>query len=278
MFGKLLKNDLKAQFHSVNVFFFVVAVLSVTFTLISVISDEPVKKVLSALACFVGTLFAFVFLIFAVAGLYSKTMFGRAGYLTLSLPVKTSKLVWSKTVSGLIWIELSFGIFLLSTVFLWKTLVDILGEDAANTADDLLVLFGAPSVKTIVLYLFYYILELAILSLALVQSIYFGITISHVSPFSRLGRFGSIIFIFVTLYLVSELSSKFGQIFPAGMCIATDEIVFTSDIYKTISSLKQNSAMVYLPVNFSAPALQLVLSLLLNIPTAYLVKNEVNVQ
>lgn len=277
MFGKLLKNDLKAQWHSVDSIFFIVGILAAVLALVNIFAKEQETKVFVGIGAFFVTLFIFVFIIFTVGGMFSKTMFGKAGYLTLTLPVKTSSLIWSKTVSGLVWVAACFGVFLLSTVFLYKTFIDTLGTDAATAADSLLILFGGPSLKTIVLYLAYFAVELIIISFALVQCIYFGITLSSVAPFSKLGKFGKILFIVISIYLVNELSTRLGNLLPIGMCIATDEIIFTSNVIDTINSL-HNSAGVYLPVSFTGPAFKLIFAILLNIPTTYLVKNEVNVQ
>ena len=59
----------------------------------------------------------------------------------------------SKTISGLIWVYVAFGLFIASFVLLAKNTVDLMGEEAVEAADSILELFGAPSLKTIFLYL-----------------------------------------------------------------------------------------------------------------------------
>ena len=107
MFGKLLKNDLKAQWHFVSTIYlcaFIVAAVAEGFALFS--KKDMVVVLCSFLVILILAFTSLVTLI-TVAVMFSNTLFGRAGYLTLSLPVKTGALVRSKTLSGLIWIFVS---------------------------------------------------------------------------------------------------------------------------------------------------------------------------
>ncbi len=276
MFGKLLKNDLKAQFHSVYVMFFIIVCSFVGLEAVSLFSKKETTVLLTGIcACFV-MLFAYVFVIISVAKIYSSTLFSKTGYLTLTLPVKTSKLIWSKTISGLIWVYVAFGLFIASFVLLAKNTVDLMGEEAVEAADSILELFGAPSLKTIFLYGISISIALAVSSLLIVQCLYFGITLSNVTPFSRLGKLGAVIFTVVCFFLIQKFSESIGGILPAGMVLTPDSAILTSDTVKTLSSV--NPDISPLVVNFVSPAIRLVAACLLSFPISYLVKNEVNVQ
>ena len=103
MFGKLLKNDLKAQWYSVAPIFLCIFVIAAVSEIFVLVSKNNVVSTLGGLLVSLVLLFACFVIIIAVAMMFSKTVFGRAGYLTLTLPVKTRSLIWSKTLSGLIW-------------------------------------------------------------------------------------------------------------------------------------------------------------------------------
>ena len=95
MFGKLLKNDLKAQWHFVSTIYlcaFIVAAVAEGFALFS--KKDMVVVLCSFLVILILAFTSLVTLI-TVAVMFSNTLFGRAGYLTLSLPVKTGALVRS---------------------------------------------------------------------------------------------------------------------------------------------------------------------------------------
>ena len=99
MFGKLLKNDLKAQWSSVSSIFLIILIASVVAEIAIAVSKSAVVTLLGGLLVSVLMLFACFVIVITVAMMFSKTLFGRAGYLTLTLPVKTNKLVWSKSLS-----------------------------------------------------------------------------------------------------------------------------------------------------------------------------------
>lgn len=274
MFGKLLKNDLKAQWHSMSAIFFAIIVIAIAGEMLALFSNSQMGKVLGGLAVIAVLLFACVFILVAVGMMYNKTMYGRAGYLTLTLPVKTNRLIWAKTVSGLIWVYLVYFLFL-GSCFLWLHQVkEIMGEDTLENAETILSLFGVPSFKMIAVVCIFFAISLAITALLIVQSIFLGTTLSNVKPFSKLGIIGTIIFTFVIFYCIQTISNGISQILPAGMIISPEIITFTTDTASSAAALS-NSAI---KLNFAGPVFRLVAGILLSIPTTYLTKSAVNIK
>lgn len=274
MFGKLLKNDLKAQYHSMSAIFFAIVIIAVGGEFVALFAKSDLGKIFGGVAVMAALLFACVFILIAVAMMYNKTMFGRAGYLTLTLPVKTGKLIWSKTISALIWTYLAYFLFL-GSCFLWFGQVkDIMGEEALQSTELLLSLFGAPSFEMLSVVLIFFAVSLAISALMIVQSIFLGITLSNVKPFSKLGIIGIIIFSFSIFYCLQALSNGFSAILPVGMVISPDIVTFTSDTAKTAAELGKG----VITINFSGPVFRLIAGIVLNIPVTYLTKNAVNIK
>lgn len=274
MFGKLLKNELKAQWHSMSAIFFAIIVIAVSGEMLALFSSSQMGKVLGGLAVVAVLFFACIFILIAVGMMYSKTMYGRAGYLTLTLPVKTNKLIWSKTISGLVWIYLVYFLFLASC-FLWFSQVkDLMGEEALQSAETILTLFGAPSFKMIAVVCIFFAVSLAITALMVVQSIFLGITLSNVKPFSRLGLIGTIIFAFACFYCLQSISNLISEALPMGMVVAPDIISFASDTAKTAAELGSG----VIKINFTGPAFRLLAGFLLGIPVSYLTKTAVNIK
>ncbi len=274
MFGKLLKNDLKAQWYSMSVVFlctFIVAVVAEIFTLTS---DNKVVTVFGGMLVSLALGFACIIIIIAVAMMFSKTMFGRAGYLTLTLPVKTGSLLASKTISSLIWVFSVYLLFL-GSLFLWVFQVkDSLGEEVMESAENLLNLFGVPSFLTIFMGIFSFCLSLAVLVLVAVQSLQLGLTLSHVSPISKFGNIGVIIIFFGLFAVIQSVSNAIADILPCGLVITPEVIKFTSDIHSTKADLGINS----LGVNIIGSLVRLAIAIGLHFPTKYLVQHKVNVK
>ena len=274
MFGKLLKNDLKAQWHSMSLVFlctFIVAVVAEIFTLTS---DNKAVTVFGGMLVSLALGFACIIIIIAVALMFSKTMFGRAGYLTLSLPVKTGSLLISKTVSSLIWVFIVYALFL-GSLFLWVFQVkDSLGEEVMESAENLLKLFGVPSFLTIFMGVISFFVSLAVLVLVAIESLQLGLTLSHVSPISKLGNFGVIIIFFGLFALTQSVSNAIADLIPLGFVITPDVVKLTSNIHSTQAAMGINS----MSINIIGSLVRLAIAIGLHFPTKYLIQHKVNIK
>ena len=274
MFGKLLKNDLKAQWHSMSVVFLCTFIVAVVAEIFTVTSDNKAVTVMGGMLVSLALGFACIIIIIAVAMMFSKTMFGRAGYLTLSLPVKTGSLLASKTISSLIWVFVVYALFL-GSLFLWVFQVkDALGEEVMESAENLLKLFGVPSFLTIFMGAISFCISLAVLVLVAVQSLQLGITLSHVSPVSKFGNIGSIIIFFVLFAVIQSVSNAVADLLPCGLVITPELIKITNDINATKAALGINA----MGINIIGSLVRLVIAIGLHFPTKYLIQHKVNVK
>ena len=273
MFGKLLKNDLKAQWHSMSTLFLAIIISTVGIELAVLFADHKVIKALGGGAVRAVLLFACVVILVAVSSAFSKTMFGRAGYLTMSLPVKTGSLVASKTVSGLIWIFAVYALFVGSFALWVSQVYDALGEEMLSTVEDLLSMFGVPSMATISIGVTAFCISLAATVLVAVQALYLGETLSHVSPVSKFGKFGAIIIFFAVFLIVLKISEKCSSLADIGMVITDDAISFTTEAAKTRKEMN-GAAMT---VGFTSTIVRLIIGIAMHFPITKLVKDKVNI-
>lgn len=274
MFGKLLKNDLKAQWHSVSLILLCVVVVCAVAEGFAIFSKNNVASALAGLLVMVLLVFACIVMVIAVSMLFSKTVFGRAGYLTLTLPARTRDLVWSKTVSGLIWIFTVFTL-MVGAMFLWVSQVNQRFGDEISAAAELLSFFGAPSFTVVFVIVAIYVLFFAVAILLLVQCIYLGITVSNVSPFSKLGNFGAIAVTFILFFVIASVTGAIEELFPIGVVLTESNVTLTTDFAKTSQALGDS---IIFRQNLTSCILCLVSSLLLNLPITYLIKNKVNIK
>ncbi len=273
MFGKLLKNDLKAQLHSMSSLFLCISIVAVAAELFTLVSDSKTVKVLGGFLVFLALGFAFLTVVIACAMMFSKTMFGRAGYLTLTLPVKTDMLLISKSLSSLIWIFTSFALFV-GSIFLWIYQVqEVLGEEMMDTVEDLLSLFGVPSILTITIGISCLCVSLAVLVLLTVQVLHLSITASNVSPISKFGNIGTIVIFFAVLYVLIELTGATSNLLPFGFVITPDSFKITSNIIEA----KELAGAGSMAVEMTGTIFRLILAVVLHFPTAFLVKHKINV-
>lgn len=274
MFGKLLKNDLKAQAHTMSGIFLVIAVVSVVAECVAIFSSNNLVAVLAGMLVMLALGFACIIVIIACAIMFNNTMYGRAGYLTLTLPVKTDSLLISKSLSSLIWIFTTYALFISSLVLWVYQVQDRLGENFTESIETLFTLLGAPSFSTIAICIGVFLVTLAVIVLLTVQSLQFAISASNVSPVSKFGTIGAIILFFVTFGVLQTVASSVSEILPIGVVITSETIKFTTDIAAT----KANEASGAMAVNTAGTLVRTVLAVAMHFPTAYLVKHKINVK
>lgn len=274
MFGKLLKNDLKAQWYSVAPIFLCIIVIATVAELVVLLSKNNIISALGGLLVSLVLLFACFVIIIAVGMMFSKTVFGRAGYLTLTLPVKTRSLIWSKTLSGLIWTYAVYMLFFVS-LFLWIHQVgEDMGSDFQDMADQIFTLLLGKSISTMISMLTYYLIWFGIIMFIIIQCLYFGITFSQVSPVSKLGILGAVIGFFGAFALTSGLTGFVTKFLPFGMVICEETVTLTSNVLKTQTELGDYAY----GFNFAGPLVMLIIAVALNFPITYLTRNKVNIK
>ncbi len=273
MFGKLLKNDLKAQFHSIAPLFFAIFFIVCVGEIFSLINDGVIGM-LVGLGVVAVMLVACVVIIISVAINFSKTVFGKAGYLTLTLPVKTGSLVLSKTLSSLIW---TYSVYVLFFAFLFSWMYlssQRIGTDLIETADGFFSMLWGKSISTMLSSMIYYLIWFGIIMFLIVQCMHFAITCSNVKPLSKFGVFSAITIFFVSFFIIIRVISAIGENLPIGMVMYEQVVTLTSNIPETRHSLG-DTAMGF---GFIGPLLTLVVAIGLHFPMTYLITHKVNVK
>ena len=221
MLGKLSKNSLKATFNAVYNIYIAMAIIGVMMLVMLLVDWNKwgdtgvgvgyvIKIIASVALCLtagIGVLMTFV----AVFSEFKRNMFGNEGYLTLSLPVRSSTLVFSKWLSASFWVIVSylalmgcaFGSFIYivkhsmteyaSTYDLVMQLVDQLCYSAGIVT---------PSINVILNLATMYAVEGATRACVFVLILFFALTLSHCRPFSRRGKVGTLIYFLGTYFAV----------------------------------------------------------------------------
>ena len=284
MFGKLLKNDIKAQWHSVSTIFlsiFIVAgfaELLVLYSIKDVFNIWNDKKLIfvaiGGIVVCLAMFFACIVILITVGLMFSKTTFGKAGYLTLTLPVETNSLIWSKTISGLVWTYITYMLFF-GSFFLWIYQVgECMGGDLQDLADQLFMLLLGQSTQTIISLAIYYLVWVAIAMFLVVQCMYLGITCAHTSKFSKLGPIATVLIFFGSFGVIVGLTLIIGKIIPFGMIVHDDIITLSTNVTKAQQELYRHGSKFV----FSGPLFMLLSSILLSSPITYLTKHKSNIK
>lgn len=274
MFGKLLKNDLKAQWHSMSTIFLCTFIIAIAAELVTLTTDSKPFSIVGGMIVFVAMGFACIVVMIATAMIFSQTMFGRAGYLTLSLPVKTTTLLKSKTISGLIWIFTVYALFI-GSLFLWIYQVQkTLGDEMMESVESLLSIFGVPSFLTISVGVVFFCISLAVIVLVIVQALHLGITCSHIPPVSKFGNIGAIIIFFGVFLIIQSVTNAISDAIPFGLVITSDTLKITSDIV----SAKAMAGSGAMSIGVVGTFLRFICAIALHYPTTYLIKHKISIK
>lgn len=235
MLGRLTKNSLKATFHSVYNIYIAMAVIGVIMLVMLLVDWTKwgdtgigvgylIKIVASVALCLtagIGVLMTFV----AVFGEFNRNLYGNEGYLTLSLPVRSSTLMFSKWLSASFWVIVSYlalvGCAFGSFIYIVKHSMN----EYASTYDLILQLVDqlsyssgvvTPSINVILNLAAMYAFEGAVRACVFVLMVFFAITLSHCRPFSKRGKLGTLIWFFLTffgVYVFAGIITKLVKIY-----------------------------------------------------------------
>ncbi len=269
MFGKLLKNDLKAQWNSISAIYFATLIVVVAGEIGANVLKEDKYIVLCGGAVCLALLIASITTIFTVAIMFNNTMFGRAGYLTLTLPVSPHALLISKTCSGLIWVFSLYSLLIGSLVLWLYQIRTVLGDQLTNTVDDLLSLFGIPSTKTIVLGVVVICILFAAVILLLIECLYFSLTLSQIKPISSFGKFGTIVLFFALVSFVLGLSENVSDLLPLNVIISETSIIFTDSSEVTDNTMN---------FRLTGAIFNMIASALIHFPMVTLINKKINLK
>lgn len=121
MLGKLFKHEMKSYRFTMGITFLIAVVFTLCSKAMCMIPYQEDAKNLVQMICFFAFYYAIMFVtvvaqILIVIRFYS-TMVGDRGYLTWTLPAKSSTILWSKALAGGIWYGISLLVVALCYAF-----------------------------------------------------------------------------------------------------------------------------------------------------------------
>lgn len=218
MLGKLIKNDLKRSGRKImNIY--IAAFIAVAAMGVSLFADIGIAKIISTAALLVISGIAIIVTVVSMFTDFRDSVYGDAGYLTNTLPVKAGSMLFSKWLTSVIWIILSF-IFLAFSSFL----IIVFNEggstgDTLSMISEMLPMLGFPSKEVLLRWI---PLEgLRILAFIAVNTaiVYFSVTVANIKPFQNLGVFGVIICFFTLFFVVNYAGVYLDRSIPFGVIV-----------------------------------------------------------
>lgn len=230
MIGKLIKHDLIAGARRMGNIYASAAIAIVALLISAFFNNGFLKFICSAaiiIVAFVAVIVTFASVVFGA----NKTLFGREGYLTHTLPVRTSSLVFSKWLTSSIWVIISYALVVIAivAVYIYWTVEDQGGAEVYDMIYSFAQSFGLGAEN---IYKNYLIIS-AIIGLfnacIFVMFIMFAITLSNISPFHKLGSFGVIIYLALTIAVIQGAAYGLENLCDITLVIQQSGISMTID-------------------------------------------------
>lgn len=271
MLGKLIKHEIRhsARYHLA----ILVATVAVTVVVgISLLSDSSLLAALSCFALAITGVATVVITLVSVIKNFYDTIYGRQGYLTLTLPVKGSIILFSKVLVSFLWVVVGFAatavpyvlIFLYARV---KTsgLSDMLGDALKG------ILSMLPEPGVLVAFLAVMVVLLIAQILTYVGYVYFSVTVANTRAFHNHPKlFGGLTFFAISL-IVSQIGNALGEVIPFSFVVSYDKAYFSFKAAEEVG----NALLTY-PIGGTLFSGLVALGLL--VLTGYVIENKVNIK
>lgn len=253
MLGKLIKNSFKANASAVYNNYIAMGVIAVVMLILMLVDwtkwgdrgvgvGMAIKVVSAAVLC----LTAFVCVILTFVSVFSefrRNMYGREGQLTLTLPVRSSSLLFAKWLSGSFWIILSYTAFCFcvfgSLLYLIRHSMSVIEGDADYFNIYSLVVemirqfadaagIAAPNITVVFNLAGIYAIMGGVRACVFVLMVYFAITLSNCRPFHKLGKLGAVLYFFGVAFVVLTVSSMVTKLLKVYLIVSDTAFTFAT--------------------------------------------------
>lgn len=275
MTGKLIKHDLIAGARRMGNIY-LAAIIACGAMLLSAFLKSGFLRFLCSAAVIVIAFIAVVVTFVSVVFGANKNLFGREGYLTQTLPVRTSSLIFSKWLTSSIWVLISYALVAVAFVgvFVYWTTENQDGAEIYDMVYSFLQSFGIGAESVYQKYL----LISAVIGLfnacIFVMFILFAITLSNISPFHRLGGFGVILYLALTVAVIQGATYGLESLCDVTLLIQESGITMLVD-QAAISDAVQNGA---LTIGFTGVYFKAIVTVFLYIITVQLTETKINLK
>lgn len=228
MLGKLLKHEFIATGRIMGALYAVVAVIMAYVLGSYYISKDTATtgQMLGITVLLLISSCSFILTAVVMIVNFQRSLYGEQGYLSFTLPVKGSTLLFSKILASTVWFIAAFLCLMGSaaiTYFVVKE--DVIGDETFSTIESLLPMFlQGKSVSTIVtsivISMISYFLRFAVITLEM----YFAISLANTRHFQKRYLLWTIIFTIVILFAVEKISGVISDNITFGLSIVGNEI------------------------------------------------------
>lgn len=273
MLGKLIKNEFKQTSRSL-IAVYSAAGVSIVLMLLSYLTKIAwLGATGSAALIFIGALAILMTLVMVINN-FARSLYGAQGYLSFTLPVKCSSLLFSKFIVSFVWIIVSYIVMLLTVfIVIWYTKSQSNGmlEGIFDMVSQLQIVGDLPTLKLIAEYLLILGSGSIVTVISFVSFIYFAVTVANTRKFQSKPVLFGMIFFFIVYFINKVVSTELMLDLPLTIYVSGEGIGIGFESM-------QNAGSVLFSYGIGGKIFTLVFSVLLLVITGRIMEKKVNVK
>ena len=275
MTGRLIKHELKAGARRMGSIYFA-ALIACGAMLFSAFFKSGFMRFISSAAVVVVAAVAVIVTFVSVVFGANKSLFGREGYLTQTLPVRTSSLIFAKWFASSVWVLASYAFAAVAfvAVFVYWTTENQEGAEIYDMVYSFLQGFGIGAEAVYQKYL----IVTAIIGLfnacIFVMFVMFAITLSNISPFHKLGGVGVIIYLALTIFIIQGITYGLESLCDVTMLIQSTGISMTV----SEDAVANATLLGGMSIGFTGVYFKTIMTVFLYILTVQLTETKINLK
>ncbi len=278
MFGKLLKNEFISTGRIMGVLYAVVLVImgyllgSYYIGRNAADADPSNGQLIGIFLLMMISFCSFFLTTIVMITNFQKTLYGDQGYLSFTLPVKSTSLLASKVIVSAVWYIAAF-LCLLGTVVITFVVVkqDVLGEESYELIEQMIpMILGGKSLATTITSALITMITIFVRFAIVAIEIYFAISLANTRLFQKHYLLWTIVFSGAIIYIVEGITS-----------LITRDVVFglsvENNTYRLITDFK-NMSLYGTYVDLASLLISVVAGVAFFFATRYVMKNKVNIK
>lgn len=232
MLNKLLKHEFMATGRIMGVIYAVVALI-MGYVLVAYYfnrDEASVGQMLGISVLMIISMFMFILTVVIMVTNFQKTLYGDQGYLSFTLPVKSSMLLTSKVITSTVWFIAAFACFMGTmalTFFVVKE--DVLGDSYETIESILPMIAEGKSLGTIVLYIAVQLISIFIRFAMFTIEVYFAITLANTRLFQKRYLLWTIVFSIGIIFISEKLAQIISEKIEFMVAVTEDKISVITD-------------------------------------------------
>lgn len=274
MLGKLIKHEFIQTSKSL-VAVYAAALAAIALMLVSYLTKVMMIGMTASFALVVIGFVAIIMTLVMVIRNFYETLYSRQGYLTLTLPVKSKDILFSKFFVSFVWIVAGYAVMLLTWVIVFmfaRAKSEGMLETVTGMIQGLDALGSLPSMKLVVGYAAIILAGYGITVISYVSFVFFSVTLANTKRFQHKPLLFGIIFFFI-IYVVNKVASTaLTYKFPLSVTVYIDRISLT-----TVSAFDGVDGAL-LTTGIGGDIFTVIFAVALLIVTGYIIEKKVNVK